>query len=124
MQNKIELLDNGIIYIQKIGPQSSEATAELFQKMEELAAGLRRQKRPVLVLTNSELEGKMDMDARKLASTYGAKLDFDRSAAFGHSDYLRTVRHLMITATGMHAKIANFASRSEAEEWLFVKNDG
>ncbi len=118
MRNKVELLDNDIIYVQKIGDQTEQSLFELIGKINHLAAGLRAQKKPVLILSNASAEGKMDAKARKMAAKIGKDLAYDKSATFGSSEYLYNLRELMIIATQLNQKVANFKTEAEAVAWL------
>lgn len=118
MNNKIELLDNDIISVKKIGDQTAESLSETVAKINQLARDLRAQHKPVLILADARHEGKMNDEARQMAAKIGKDLDYDKSATFGSSLFQENVRKLMITATHLDAKVANFETREEALEWL------
>ena len=118
MQNKVELLDKGFIYVEKVGDQTAESMANLFSQIKNLASQLRAANKPVLILSNAYREGKTDIKGREMAAEIGKTLDYDKSATYGASLFLKNERKLMIKATQLSSKVANFATRQEAEEWL------
>lgn len=118
MRNKVELLKNNIIFVQKVGDQTEESMRDLFEKISKLAADLRAQNKSVLVLSDARKEGKMNINARKLAIKIGGKLDYDKSASYGSSAYLHSLRELMARATDLEEKVTSFKTRKEAETWL------
>lgn len=118
MTNTAQLLDNGILFVKKVGDQTGPSMIELYTKVLQLAAELRKAGKPVLVLADASEEGYMDHHAREVAVDIGKSLDFDKSATFGADLVLKTTRELMIKATDLNAKVRNFATRAEAEKWL------
>src|SRR5258706_15188139 len=116
--NNVELLDNDVIYVQKIGDQTQKSMMELFKKISQISSELRAQKKRVLILSNAEEEGKMDVPAKQTAANIGSKLDYDKSATYGSSLFLSKLRKFMIEATKLDQKVANFATRKQAMEWL------
>lgn len=118
MHNTVELLENDIIYVQKVGDQTEESMADLYEQIIKIAKRFRAADKRVLVLLNAEQEGKTDVKGREMAATIGRDLDYDKSASFGSSEYLHSVRELMISATQLDQKVANFKTREEAMEWL------
>lgn len=118
MQNKVELIDNDIIYVQKVGDQTERSLFELIGKINQLSTELRAQNKRVLILSNSQKEGTMDVNALKLAAKIGKDMDYDKSATYGSSPYLHKVREDMINVTQLNQKVANFVTREEALAWL------
>ena len=118
IQNKVELLENNIIYVEKVGDQTAESMTDLFTKIKQYAASLRSERKPVFILSNASQEGSMDIPARKVAAEIGKELDYDKSATYGAAFYLQEVRKLMVEATKLEEKVANFKTKEEAIEWL------
>ena len=118
MQNKVELIEGDIIYVEKVGNQTIESMSELYEKVAQLSRQLRARRKPVLVLSNAEDEGEMDIGTRQYVAKIGKELDYDKSATYGLTVYRHEVRELMISATQLGGKVANFKSRPEALKWL------
>lgn len=116
--NKVSLLQNDVIYVEKVGDQTQDSLIELFRKISKLATNLRAQNKRVLILSNAANEGTMDIHARQTAAKIGSELDYDKSATYGSSVFLKNLRKYMIEATKLDQKVANFATREEAEVWL------
>jgi hypothetical protein len=116
--NKVTLLDNDVIYVQKIGDQTAETMIDLFDRLAKIAAKLRREQKRVLILSNASQEGTTDIPAAKVSATIGTELDYDKSATYGLSDYHRFAREYMISLTNLEGRVANFGSRDEAMRWL------
>ena len=121
MQNIAKRLPNDIIYVEKVGNQTEVSMRQLYDVIRELAKTLRAEGKPVLILSNARNEGKMDLGARKLAVQIGKQLDYDKSATYEASAYLHSLRNIMIKATQLNTKVANFRTREEAETWLLRK---
>ena len=120
MHNKVELLDTGIIYVEKAGNQSESSLLALYEKINEFVIGLRAQDKPVLILSNLEKESAMSPKVIKTAIKVGLELDYDKSATFGSSTYLRNLRQLLVRGTQMDQKVANFKTKKEAVTWLLT----
>ncbi|HSE61100.1 MAG TPA: STAS/SEC14 domain-containing protein [Candidatus Saccharimonadales bacterium] len=118
MGNTVQRLENDIIYVQKVGNQTNESMTALFAEIKVLASQLRHEDKPVLILSDASQEGSMDLGGRQAAAKIGKDLDYDRSATFGAALFLENTRKLMIRATDLDAKVRNFATRHEAEQWL------
>ena len=118
MKNHVTLLDNDIIYVEKIGDQTAASMRELFAAVMQLGTQLRAENKPVLVLSNASQEGKTDVEGHKVSAEIGKTWDFDKSATYGSSAYLEVVRNWQIEATQLDQKVANFKTREEALAWL------
>lgn len=116
--NTVRLLQNNIIYVEKVGDQTADSMTALYDQVKELAAELRRQNKPVLILSNAQKEGEMDSGARKVATKIGKDLDYDKSATYTPSLRVRGLRELMVMVTDLGQKVANFDTRAEALAWL------
>jgi hypothetical protein len=119
--NKIELLDNDIVYIEKVGDQTVESMTELYNQLSLLAGQLRAQGKPVLVLVNVHDEREMNASVRKFVAEMSRRVDMDKSASYAPSPYLRGLRDLLIRAARVDDKVANFETREEALAWLLGK---
>jgi hypothetical protein len=118
MGNSVKLLDSGIIYVVKVGTQTEQSMSELMEEVGQLAAKLRSQNKPVLILSNASREGSMDPSAIEMATKVGVDLDYDKSATYGSSAFLHHLRQHLISEARLDAKVANFATRRQAIEWL------
>jgi hypothetical protein len=118
MQNTVKLLDDGIIYVEKFGDQTELSLFELTGRISLLATELRKQDKPVLILTNATAEGTMDKSAIAVATKIGQELDYDKSASYGAPGFLHVLRENLITEAKLDAKVANFVTREEALAWL------
>ena len=120
MQNKVELLHDQFIYVEKVGDQTKATMLDLFERVGKLAAELRAQGKDVLILSNAEREGKTDEAGHKVAVMIGKELDFDKSATYTSSEFLHSARDVMVQANDLDQKVATFATRAEAIAWLLV----
>jgi len=120
MANQVGLIENDIIYVEKVGDQTAESMTALYDAVERFAAEIRAHGEPVLVLSNAEREGKNDAGALEVISTRGRTLDFDKSATYGSSEKQRIARDHMISMEGLAAKVANFDNRENAMQWLLA----
>ena len=118
MQNRVELLSTGIIYVEKIGDQTEQSMFEMLGKINQFIAQLRAAKKPVLILSNAKAEGKMDMSAIALATKIGTDMDYDKSATYGSSAFLHALREHLISEAQLNQKVANFKTKKEALAWL------
>ena len=118
MQNKVERLENDIIFVKKIGDQTAKSMIDLYVMIADISEQLRKEGKPVLILSDASDEGESDLKSREAAAKIGKSLDFDRSATFGAHLVLETTRDLMIQATQLNLKVRNFKTRDEAEKWL------
>jgi hypothetical protein len=118
MENEVQLLEDGIIYVQKIGPQTKRSMLDLFSKVNEIALDLRAQNKPVLILSNATQEGMMDDEAREIAARIGSNMEYDKSATYGTSPFLLEVRKEMIAKAGLGHKVADFEHEADARAWL------
>ena len=114
MQNKVELLTNGIIYIERHGSQTEHALNVLYEQASTLAVQLRRQGKPVLVLANHAYDAPVSV--RILARLID--FDLDRVAVYGTAPHISSKRDLMVRASGIEGKIASFKTKDEALKWL------
>lgn len=117
-QNRVKLLDNDIIYVQKIGDQNAETMIDLFEKIQKVVSRLRAEHKRVLILSNASKEGTTDVPGAKVSATIGTQLDYDKSATYGSSQFHRFAREYMIALTNLETKVANFETREEAMAWL------
>ena len=120
MLNKVELLYEQFIYVEKIGDQTEKTMLDLFERVGKLAAEQRRQGKDVLILSNAERQGETDDAGQKVAVMIGKTLDFDKSATYTSSKYLRTARDAMAQAYELDQKVANFDTKAEAIAWLLI----
>jgi len=118
MSNKVKRLQDDLIYVEKVGDQTEESMVDLLTRIQVIAAELRADGKPVLILSNATQEGKMDIRARQTAAKIGKELDYDKSATYGAAAFLKLTRELMIQATQLNNKVKNFKTRKEAEDWL------
>jgi len=118
MRNKVELLHSEFIYVKKVGDQTEATMMDLYKRVKKLAAELRKQGKPVLILSNAEHEGVTDEAGQRAAAYIGTVLDFDRSATYTSSEYLHDLRDVMAQAIELDQKVANFDTRAEAAAWL------
>ncbi len=118
MKNIVKLLESDVIYVQKAGSQTQQSMMELFSAISKLAIELRARDKRVLILSNAEKEESMNGQTRKIAAAIGRDLDYDKSATYGATRYMDTVRGLMIKAIALDEKVADFETREEALEWL------
>jgi hypothetical protein len=120
MHNRVELLYDEFIYVEKIGDQTEATMLDLYARVQQFATELRKQNKPVLILSNAEQEGKTDEAGRRVAIRIGKELDFDKSATYTSSTYLHSLRDVMTKAIELDQKVATFGTRAEAAAWLLV----
>lgn len=118
MQNKVELLTNGIIYVERSGNPAEPLLTELFRQAATLVVQLRKQGKPVLILANNT----RDTLVSPRVTAFLLQLDFDKAAAYGTPKRLNNLRDLMLRANGLEEKVASFQSRDEALQWLHAAN--
>ncbi len=118
MENVVKRLPNNMIYVEKVGDQTGESMRALFGEIIKIGLALRAEGKPVLVLSNATHEGKTDIDGRKVGAEIGKTWDFDKSATYGSSQFLHNMRDLMVEATSLDQKVANFETRQQAQAWL------
>jgi hypothetical protein len=118
--NKVEMLHGEFIYVEKVGDQTEATMMDLYMRVKKLAAELRKQGKPVLILSNAERQGATDEAGQKAAVLIGKELDFDKSATYTSSEYLHNLRDVMAKAIELDQKVANFDTRAEAAAWLMV----
>jgi len=118
MQNSVELLEDGIIFVVKVGNQTGQSLFELMGQIVAMADLLRDRGQAVLVLSDLRQEGTMDPEAVAMARKIGQELDFDKSATFGAPESVLRTRQRIAKDTQVHAKVRDFATREQAVAWL------
>lgn len=110
---KIELMPNDIIFVERRGEQAEAQLKVGFERVRLLAAQLRLQGKPVLILNHATTQ---NVSPRVIA--YLQQIDFDRVAVYGASTRDNSKRNLMVSANALEQKIASFPSEAEALAWL------
>ena len=121
MPNVVKLLDEDIIYVEKVGRQTEETMFQLAGQINQLVAELREREQTVLILSNTEQESIMDEKTIAMATKIGTDMDYDKSATYGASAGLHKQREQIAEEADLHSKVANFATREEAIDWLLAK---
>ena len=116
--NSVKLLKNDIIYVEKKGQQTAESMLRLHAEINTYIEQLRKDDKPVLILSNAAEDNMDDPGAQAVAKRLGKEMDFDQSATYGHSPYLVELRRHMMEAANLGDKIGDFHTREEAEAWL------
>lgn len=112
-EDKVELLMGDIMYVERHGAQTERSLRALLGRANELAAQLRRRRKPVLVL-NHACDSQVSEGILNLILYF----DFDRIAVYGTSKRANNQRDLMLRANGLEGKIVSFRTRNEALAWL------
>lgn len=110
---KIELLPNDIIFVERRGEQAEKQLKVGFERVGLLAAQLRLQDKPVLILNHA-----ISNHVSPRVLHFMQQLDFDRVAVYGTQVRANNKRDLMVRANAMEQKIASFQSEAEAVAWL------
>lgn len=112
MENRVELLADGIMYVER-GRQTEQTLRDAFERGSKLAAQLRKQGKPVLILNRARGEHVNERILELLLD-----FDFDRMAVYGSPKRTNNLRDLMISANGLDKKVASFSTEEEALAWL------
>lgn len=116
--NRVYRTPTHIIEIEVVGDQTAASVRAMGIEAARLAAQLRREQRPVLVLDNLKRLGHTDSAARREVARIARQLDFDRGAMLGDATPLmRLGTNLMLRAIG-RPNLRYFASRDAALLWL------
>ena len=110
---KIELIEDGLIYVERTGDQAENHLAPSFKRLGKIAKQLRQQRKPVLILNYTV---SANVSPRVLDLLLG--FDFDKLAVYGTSRRVNDKRDLMVRANGMEQKILSFLTKEEAIAWL------
>lgn len=117
-QLQIEIIENDIIFVTKIGNQNS-STINLFRKeIEVIAKKLRLANKPVLILIDSTKEGETSTRGWKALDKVGKDMDYDKSATYGLTMETRKIRQKILHDIGHKQKIADFGTKAQALKWL------
>ena len=118
MSNKVYLGDDGFIHVHPIGDQTYETTKQSVQETAQLIDAIRKQNKPVKILTDLTKMGKQDSGARRGGYEGFMGLDFDKFALLGGGIFLRNVVGLIIKASRLGHKVKVFNRREDVIGWL------
>jgi hypothetical protein len=116
-KNEVFLNPSGFIEQCYIGYQTEKSTAEGIAELEKLAAKLRAQRKPVLILIDITKLGGTSLGAR-VAGINGMKsVKYKRAAMYGSLSTQVLVNTLAMIA-GKQDNTKAFSDRAEAIKWL------
>lgn len=118
MNNIVQLLADDTIYAVRIGHQTEASIIELYARITELAAKLRSEAKPVMILSDVTDELPMSVAVERLVIELGKELDFDKCAFFPVSGHAKSLRDVKVRINSFDVKVRNFASKDEAVRWL------
>jgi hypothetical protein len=117
-QLKIEIIENDIIFVTKIGSQNS-STINIFRKeIGLIAKKLRASNKQVLILIDSTNEGQTTAGGWKALDKAGKDMDYDKSATYGLTAETKKTRQKILHDIGRKQKIADFSTKAQALKWL------
>jgi hypothetical protein len=119
MPNRVLLNGSGCVELILDGDQSLETLGPTLDKVSSLLEALRREHKPVYLLTDvSGISNSPSTEVRKFSASFLTESPYDRIAVFGSDTFLRTLSKLIIQATGRGYKVKVFKTREDAENWL------
>lgn len=117
--NGVFLNEHDIMELHFYGSQSLEKVKQMMAEEDAILAKLQREGKPLMILGNAELMGKMTAEGRKIAVEYVKSYNFKKIAVYGGSTFIMTVAALVIRAL-RRKDIRIFKSRKAALQWLLA----
>ena len=110
--------DDGLIHNCYVGIQTKATLIKAKEELQKITGKLRKEGKPVHVLTNIVRLGKLNVEARMFAVEFIKEVDFDKVAIFGNHMIAEPLVNMIIIASGRGYKMKYFISEEDARSWL------
>lgn len=110
--------DGDIIRLTYHGDQTTDTLDESRKEAVKVIAEQRNAGKPILFLVDLREMGDINVEARSTAIENTKNIEFDRSASFGASPFIRSVTRIVIRAAEKRDKMGYFETEGEALAWL------
>src|SRR6185312_1883357 len=109
---------HGFVEIKVRGDQTVASVQAMGDEAVRLAAELRSNKRPALILDNLLEMGNVPVEARRRVAELVKSSEYDRLAMLGSGTLLKIGANLILQAAGRGKYVRYFDSRTAATKWL------
>ena len=118
MNNKVFINKHGIIEIKVRGDQTVASVQAMGDEAVRLAAELRGQKQPALILDNLLEMGDVPVQARRRVAELVKSSTYHKLAMLGSGTLLKLGANLILQASGRRKYVRYFDNRTAAIQWL------
>ncbi|HJZ05002.1 hypothetical protein A2634_01760 [Candidatus Amesbacteria bacterium RIFCSPHIGHO2_01_FULL_48_32] len=118
MPNQVFLGEDGFIHNIVQGDQDATAAQYIHDQTVKLASQLSVSNRPIKILSDLTDIGKVDSNARRIASNIIQETEVNKVAIFGGNRLMRHMVNLVIKATGKTDRVRYFDAFDQAISWL------